>query len=59
MKVKDFDIDWGSGAFTCCMDHILNCDDNAEVGMRIICEHCGKELVLNVCDDNVARWQAV
>lgn len=46
MKVSDFEIDFESGVFTCCLDHVMNCDDKAREGMEIECDHCGKTLVL-------------
>ena len=58
MKVKDFDIDWDSGVFTCCADHIMNCEDNACEGMTITCEYCDKEMVLRK-KNGVLMWTGV
>lgn len=55
-KVCDYEIDWSSGAFTCCMDHIMGCQDKAHIGMVIECDHCGKELTLTRCPDGEIRW---
>ena len=45
-KVSEFDIDWNSGVFTCCADHVMTCQDDAHEGMVITCDHCDKEMVL-------------
>lgn len=59
MNVSDYDIDWDSGLFTCCMDHIQNNSARARLGDIIECEHCGKSMVLQQCADGVIRWRAV
>lgn len=58
MKVRDYEIDYDSGGlFTCCQDHVMNCDDEAEEGDEITCEHCGATMVLRKCKDGKLRWQ--
>jgi hypothetical protein len=58
MKVCDYEIDYDKGGvFTCCEDHVINCEDEAHEGMVITCEHCESVLVLRKCPDGRLRWQ--
>ena len=58
-KVSDFEIVFGNGIFNCCYDDIESrSDQDAFVGMKIICDHCGAEMILKKCSDNKLRWQA-
>jgi DNA-directed RNA polymerase subunit RPC12/RpoP len=58
MKVSDFEIDFSSGAFSCCMDEVMNNNAKAHEGMVIRCSHCGKRLVLSKSNGKL-MWRVV
>jgi len=57
MKVSDYEVDFGSGCFTCCMNEILGNDDQAQEGDTITCDDCGTEMVLTRKDGKL-MWSA-
>ncbi len=46
MRVCDYDVEFGNGVMTCCMDHIMSCNDRCKEGSIIRCEHCGARMKL-------------
>lgn len=58
MKASEYEIDWSSGPFTCCWEHVENCTIKVKLGDKIECDECGTSMVLERCKDNVIRWRA-
>jgi hypothetical protein len=49
MKVKDFQIDYSSGLYSCCEEHVMeHGEEKAFVGMTITCEYCGESMTLKM-----------
>lgn len=45
-RVCDYSVDYSSGLFTCCEEHIMQDERDAFEGMTIECEHCNTEMIL-------------
>lgn len=57
MRVGDFEVEWTSGVFNCCNDHIIeHANDEASIGMIITCEYCDLEMVLKKTTDGSVKW---
>jgi len=57
MKVSDFEIDFSSGLFTCCMSDVMERkDEDTYEGHIISCEECGEEMILRKDTNGVLWW---
>lgn len=46
MHASDFDVDFGSGLYNCCWDHIQSHKGTVKEGTVITCDDCGEQMVL-------------
>jgi hypothetical protein len=46
MRVCDYQLDFSTRVYTCCMDEIENNKQKAFAGMKITCDNCGVEMTL-------------
>lgn len=56
-RVCDYELDWNSGLFSCCMDEVMNNNDVATEGMELTCDSCGATMVLRRTG-GALMWQA-
>jgi len=58
MKVKDYPVDYKSHLYTCCEQHVSECDDECKIGDVIECEYCSIKMKLENRDGKI-MWRAV
>ena len=58
MKVSDFEVDFDSGVFNCCQDHVYNCSDPCKENDLICCDECGISMRLEKVNGKL-MWRAV